>query len=191
MSFVTSAFSVVTGALGGIWGYVAAFGVGAVLVGGGAAYATHHWDANKLQAVELADANSVLKAEQVAAASQKAQDGVSLAAAVSEANAQNHVTTVIQTVTKEIPRYVTIHQDATVCVPYGLVRLLDATVDQTDPANFKLATGQSDDTCSPVKASALADNVIANYGAALGNAEQLTALQAWVIANHAAQQVAP
>jgi len=187
MSFITSAFSVVTSALGGVWGYVAAFGVGALLVGSTAVYATHHWDANELQAVKMQVQKEAIEAMQFALTTQKAEDRVDLAAAVKEATAQNHVTTVIQTVTKEIPRYVTVHQDATVCVPYGLVRLLDATVDQTDPANLKLATGQSDDACSPIKASDLAGSVIANYGAAIANAEQLTALQAWIVANHAAQ----
>lgn len=169
------------------WVKFAAFAAGAIACLSAGAYAGYRWEAGTVAKLELADAQARSQAIQIAAASQKAQDGVALAAAVKEAKAQTQIEVQTVTVTKEIPRYVTIHQDATVCVPYGLVRLLDAAADQTDPSAFQLAPGQSDDTCSPVKASDLAGSVIANYSAAIANAEQLTALQAWIVANHAAQ----
>ena len=150
-------------------------------------YAGWRWEREAYLTQVASDKDAEIYAVQAMAKAQQAQDAVALAAAVKEAKAQATVETQIVTVTKEIPRYVTIHQDAVVCVPYGLVRLLDATVNQTDPSAFQPPAGQSDDTCSPVKASALAGSVIANYGAAIANAEQLTALQAWIVANHAAQ----
>lgn len=80
------------------------------------------------------------------------------------------------TVLKEVPRYVTIEQDARSCVSYGLVRLLNAAVTGADPASYQLPPGVSDDACTGIKASELAASIAENYGTARSNAAQLDGL---------------
>lgn len=145
---------------------------------------THGVDQGRYESLVAADARSQTKAVADAAAKQKALDGSGLKAAVVEAGAQDHIVTRTITLTKEIPTYVTVTQDAAAsapgarpgCVSYGLVRLLDAAVLHVEPAALALPAGQSDDSCSPVEPSALASSVAGNYGVADQNAEQLNAL---------------
>ena len=81
-------------------------------------------------------------------------------------------------VTKEIPVYVTTHQDATGCVTWGMLRVHDAAATGVDPASLQPPGGQSDDACSAVKPSAFAAAVAGNYAVALANAAQLNDLEA-------------
>jgi hypothetical protein len=174
--------------LGGIQTYLIVGASVAVVAGSAGTYAGYRWEAGKVAEIKLADAQAQSRAVQVASDARSRQDAVTLASAVNEAKAQAALQTHVITITKEIPRYVTVHADAVTCIPLGLVRLLDATVLQADPASLELAPGQSNDACSPVSATQLAASVIANYGTAIANAEQMTALQAWVIENHKAQE---
>jgi hypothetical protein len=64
------------------------------------------------------------------------------------------------------------------CVSYGLVRQHDAAALGVDPDTLPLPAGSSDDACSPVTNSALADAISDNYAAARANAQELTDLQA-------------
>ena len=154
----------------------------------GGAWVGYRFESGKVTAIQAADAEAETQAVKAADTNRAAQDAVTLASALSEAQAQEKVVTITQTVTKEIPAHVPPAVDATVCVPFGLIRLLDASALQADPDSLSLPTGQSDGSCSPVKASALAQSVIDNYGVAQANAEQLTALQAWVLADQKAQE---
>ena len=119
------------------------------------------------------------KAVQQAKDTQAAQDKVSLDAAVAEAQAQQKIVTVTQTIIKKVVQHV---QDHSNCITYGLVRVLDAGIYGIDPDTLPLPAGKSDDACAPVAASTLAERVISNYAIARGNAEQLNALEAWVSA---------
>lgn len=139
-----------------------------------------HWDEGAVADLKLADKTAQIHALHAALALQKKQDAVTLAAALHEAAAQQKIVTQTVTMTKEIPVYVSPRIDARDCIPYGLVRVLDSAALGADPASLSLPAGQFDDTCAPVKASDLAANVAANYGAARANAEQLGALQGWV-----------
>lgn len=62
------------------------------------------------------------------------------------------------------------------CVPFGLVRVLDAAALGLHPSALALPAGKSDADCTTIDYVALATNVIGNYGAARANAEQLNAL---------------
>lgn len=140
--------------------------------------------------LEKQKAQAVLAATQAADAARAAQALKSLAAqdklsqdnAVAEAKGQARIVVQTQTLTKEVPTYVTVTQDRSDCVPWGVVRVLDAAVLGVDPAQLRLPAGATDDTCSPVKASDLARSVAGNYGTAAQNAEQLNALEADIAA---------
>lgn len=134
---------------------------------------------SRYDARELAWVKQKGEAEKRAAALQKAQDDVSLAHAVSQAQAQERVVYRTQKVLQEVPHYVTPAQDARGCVTYGLVRVLDAAALGVDPGTLQLPAGKSDDTCSPIAPSALASSVAGNYGVAWQNAEQLDGLIAY------------
>lgn len=187
LSLLSSAGSAISGFLGGFQTYLIAGGLALAVGAAGGAWAGYRLEASKVAAIRLADAQSEAQALQAANRSLQRQDAVTLAAALAEAKAQEKVVTVTQTLTREVPRYVTVHEDAVVCVPYGLVRLLDASALQADPAGLGLPAGQSDAACSPIKASVLAGTVIENYGLFHSVAEQLTALQSWVVDNQKAQ----
>lgn len=187
-TLISSGLSAVTGFFGGIQTYLI---IGTVTLAVGAAsgaWVGYRIESGKVAAIRTADAEAETQAVKLADSNRAAQDAVTLASALSEAEAQEKVITVTQTITKEIPAHVPPAVDATVCVPYGLIRLLDASALQADPDSLSLPAGQSDGSCAPVKASALAQSVIANYGIAQSNAEQLTALQAWVLADQKAQE---
>lgn len=187
-SLLSNGLSAVTGFFGGIQTYLL---IGAVTLAVGAAsgaWVGYRYERSAVTAIQTADAEAETQAVQAADKSRAAQDAVTLASALAEASAQAKVVTVTQTITKEIPAHVTPQVDATVCVPYGLIRLLDASALEADPNGLGLPTGKSDADCAPVEASALAKSVIDNYSVAQANAEQLTALQAWVVDNQKAQE---
>jgi len=167
--------------LNGLWGYVL-LGVSCAAAGG---YATYHFEESKVLAVQLADAKDYAAALDLQNKAVKSADAESLKAAVAEAAAQQKIVTVHQVITEKVPVYV--HDKALPCIPFGLVRVLDASVLQTGPDALPLPAGQSDDACAPVDANALAQAILANYSAAEGNAEQLTAVQGWITAQKAAQ----
>jgi len=85
------------------------------------------------------------------------------------------------TLAKEIPAYVTPKDDAACTLNPGAVRLLDAAA-----GGLPAAPG-ADDAPSGVALSTLVTTDVGNDAAALENADQLAALQAWVRAQQAAQ----
>lgn len=172
------------------WVKFAAFGLAALALASGGAYAGYRWEAGVVAQVRLADAQAVAKAVSVARASDAAQAKVGLSAALSEAQAQTKIVTQTVTITKEIPLYV---HDQIACpsgFTVGLARFLRAAADGADPATLSLAPGQSDDACSDLTATEMASWFSDYAGASQANAEELTALQAWVVANHQAQESA-
>jgi hypothetical protein len=151
-----------------------------LLAAGLAVWITHRVDLGTVAACERDAARAQVTALASALRRQKMSDAVSLAAAVADARAQQRILTRTVLLTKEIPIHVTPAQDARLCLPYGLVRVLDSAALAADPGRLALAPGQSDDTCASVKASDLARSVAGNYAASRANAEQLTALQGWL-----------
>lgn len=148
----------------------------------GAAYCGYRWELGAYNGLVAADAIASTKAVQTALDRQKAVDANNQIAAVADVLAQQKIVTNTLTVTKEITHYV----NDTVACPggtYGFVRLLVASERGADPANLSLPAGVTDDTCSPLEPSALAADLVADFGAANGNAQQLNGLIASVRAN--------
>jgi hypothetical protein len=152
---------------------------------GGGLYVAHHWDAGdvaalqtKIATIQRDDARAKAVALAAAADHMRRADAISLNGAIAEATAQQKLADEKSTIGREVRRHVA--SNSRLCVPFGLVRVLDAASVGADPDALSLPAGQSDDSCAPAAADALAANVAANYAAARSNAEQLNALQAWV-----------
>jgi hypothetical protein len=180
-------------ALGGIWLYAAVFAAGTVIGGYGVGKVMHDADLSKYQALQLKDAAAATasleaQAEALAkvASTQHTLDQEALLGAEAEAKGQAALTQQNAVIVKEVPVYVTEKADAVTCIPYGFVRVLDATIlagnsgSPVSPSDLALPADQSDDACAPVKASDLAASIAANYGTAQANAEQLNALEAFI-----------
>lgn len=155
---------------------IAAIGLGLLVVG--TAVVTHKVDAAAYLKLELGYQKAMGEAIAQTAAVQLAQDMISLDAAVAEAAAQQKIVTVTNVVTKEVVVHVPINTKCAVSV--GFVRVLNAIILGSGPTDLSYAPGQPDDACAPIDPRALAGYVLTNYGAALGNAQQLTSLQKWV-----------
>jgi len=80
------------------------------------------------------------------------------------------------TIIKEVPVYVPVQADAACTINRGFVRLHDAAAagELPEPAR------DADATAAGIALSAVAGTVAANYQTCHENAEQLSALQAWV-----------
>lgn len=82
------------------------------------------------------------------------------------------------TITKEVPVYVTAQADAACPVPVGFVRIHDAAAQGTDLAG---SAGDPDAPAAGVALSTVADTVAGNYTACHANAEQVVALQDYIV----------
>lgn len=169
--------STVTGALGGVWGYVATAAGAAAIAGYLAFSITNAYNQNVIKDLKLADANAQVDAVQTALLEQKVLDGIRLDAAVAEAEAQQHIVVQHETITREIPIYV---KDTSTCITFGLVRLLHSAALGLDPASDNYTSGQPDDACAPLSWTALAADYSDDLATGRSNAEQLTALQAYI-----------
>lgn len=144
----------------------------------------HKMDDAALARVNAAVAEANVQAQKQSADLLAAQARLSQQTGGAEAVAQNTIAARTNTIIQKVPTYVTVTQDRA-CVPYGLVRVLDASALGLDPADLVPPPGQSDDACAPVATSDLARSVAGNYGTARQNAEQLNALEADVKARQA------
>jgi hypothetical protein len=180
--------SLVTGALGGAWGYFAAASIAALLAGTATGYVVHRMDQGTIAVLKLADQRAQVKASEQAAAIRQSQDQANLNAALAEAKAQAAIAAHAHIITREI----TIHVPETVpCIPYGLVRLLNDAASGSDPAHAATAASQPDDACAPISWRAFAGELADDYTTGRANAEQLNALEADVTALVAAANAAP
>ena len=82
-----------------------------------------------------------------------------------------------ETIIKEVPVYVPAQADAACVVPRGFVRLHDAAAQGVVPE----PAGNSDAAPAGIALSAVAGTVAENYTACRENAEQLIALQSWIL----------
>lgn len=82
-----------------------------------------------------------------------------------------------ETIIKEVPVYVPAQADAACVVPRGFVRLHDAAAQGVVPE----PAGNSDAAPAGIALSAVAGTVAENYTACRANAEQLSALQSWIL----------
>lgn len=150
-------------------------------------YAGYRWELGTYETRVAQDAAAVTKAVQMQAASTSAQDAVNTKAAVADQVAQDALNAKTVTLIKELPAHVTQVQVDRACLSVGLMRMLRGASAQTDPDTLALAASQSDDDCSDVSPVTVAGWFTGFAAAAEGNTRQLTDLEAWVIANHAAQ----
>ena len=169
------AVSLITGVLSGAWGYLAAAAITALLAGSATGYVVHRMDEGAIAALKLADQVAETKAIKDEAAIQQSQDQANLDSALAEAKAQAAITARAHSITREIIVHVPQTQS---CIPYGLVRLLDAAAAGSDTAGAAIAAGQSDDACAPISWRAFADDLTGDYATGRANAEQLNALEA-------------
>jgi plasmid stability protein len=122
-----------------------------------------------------AQAKATLKAAVSAEASrEKAAAQISADAKVGLAQDRTRIRTVTKVLIQKVPTYVTAADDARVLVPLGFVRLHDAAA-QGVPAP---ASGP-DETPSGVPLSAVAETVVANYGAAWECRAEAAAWRDW------------
>ncbi len=89
------------------------------------------------------------------------------------------------TITKEVPVYVTAQADAACPVPVGFVRIHDAAAQGADLAG---SAGDPDAPAAGVALSTVADTVAGNYTACHANAEQVVALQDYIVELHTAMR---
>lgn len=113
------------------------------------------------------------RAVEMAVAEQKRLDGISLAAAKREATAQAAVGADTRRVLGTVQAHV---KELAHCIPLGFVRVLDAAAHGQNPDALILPAGKSDDACSAFRWADLARSIVANYGTARANGEQLDAL---------------
>jgi hypothetical protein len=186
-SLISGALSAVTGALSGVWGYVAAAGIAAILAASGAWYVVHRMDESTIADMKTADAVAGQNALKAALAKQRQIDAKNQDAAYAEALAQQKIVTQTVTITKEIPTYV---HDAISCPgpTVGLARVLRAAALGVEPSSLDAPVGQSSDACSDVTPSEVAGWFKDYAAASRANAEQLDALIASVKANAAIAQ---
>lgn len=88
-----------------------------------------------------------------------------------------------ETITKEIPVYVTPTADAACAVPAGFVHIHDAAAAGIAPTG---TAGDPDAPAAGVTLSAVTETIAANYGQYHAAAEQVTALRHLVIQQHTA-----
>lgn len=143
----------------------------------GAGYVTHRFDNVRYITLEAKYASAESEAKDQQAAKLKLIHDHGEVIAGLSAIKQGEITTRTIINLKEVTRYV--HETKIVgCITYGFVRVLDAQVHGVSPADLPLPAGLTDDACAPVDAVALANSIVANYGAAKANAEQLNSLAA-------------
>lgn len=164
------------------------FLAGAVISGASVGVIVHKMDKGALEAVQLAAAKAATAAVAKAGAVTHTLDTQNGTAAVAETKAQVQIVHDVETVTKEIPVYVTPAQDqrSPCAVTVGLVRVLYASAHGVDPASLDPAAGTTDDTCTAISVSDLAAALATDYGTGRADAEQLDALIAAVKANASA-----
>lgn len=106
-------------------------------------------------------------------------DAVNRIAAL-EQQQQVKIRTQIQTLTREVTKYVPVEVDRGVVIPWGFVRVLDsAAIGAGDPSAISVGAGESDTAASDVTLSEIAALSAVNDGACRANAEQLAALEQW------------
>ena len=159
--------------------------VAALCIAAGGFYAGYHWESVTVAKLELAQAQAAQKAQATALTETKQITVNNNAAGAHDAQAQQQIVTRTVTITREVPKYVHDQIGCPSGATYGFVRVLVAAERGVDPASLDLPAGVTDDTCSPDEQSNLAAQIVADFGAANANAQQLNDLIAAVKVNDA------
>lgn len=158
----------------------------AKLIGAAALVALTWFALNQQYNRGYAAAEAVMKAQSDAAIEEARSRGEAVAALATEranqlaaeleAEKQN-IKTVVETVEKEIPVYVTEEADRTYPLSVGWVRVHDRSASGGTLAPAAIYPGRANDEAAPVRASESAAVIARNYGACLTNAAHIEALQ--------------
>lgn len=157
--------------------------IGAFAAGG---FTMHKLDDARYEKRLALEAQAIAKAEHAARAGEQRQTAVVVAAAGTAASHQERILTHTVYLTQEIHDHVPPVVDTRPCVPWGFVRLHDAAAWGVGIAETGAPAGQPDDACAPFAWADIAAVVVANYGAARQNAQQLDDLEAFERARDAA-----
>lgn len=133
----------------------------------------HRLAEGKYNALVAAYAKAEADALQKAIDEQKRLDQIAIDAGQQEAAAQARLLAATKSQLAEVRRHVSVVRR---CVPYGLVRVLDAAAGGRLADSLPLPAGKSDQSCTSVDWPTLARSVADNYGTARANAEQLNSL---------------
>lgn len=131
----------------------------------GASHVQAEWDAE------------VVKQSLTAARVEKAQAQATVQVVTEYVDRVKIVRQAGETIIKEVPVYVPAQADAACVLSRGFVRLHDAAAQGIVPE----PAGNSDASPAGVTLSAVAGTVAENYTACRANAEQLSALQSWIL----------
>lgn len=155
-------------------GLIATLVMVASLVGSGA-YVDHRIMSAKFASFEASAAKAQAEAVADAAARQKELDDATLSAAQAETDTQRR----LAAGTRAQLSYLRAHPTHIPCVPWAFVRVLNASILGVAADSIRLPAGAADGACAPVSADTLARTLVANFGNARANAEQLSAFQQW------------
>jgi hypothetical protein len=167
---------------GGIWGYVAA----AVVAAGLSGYAVHRWDASTIAEMKLAAEQENLAAVTDAVRQQAIRDKAIHDADVAYAESQQKTVTVTQEIVRNVPKYITVQDDAACKLPDSFGRLLDAAQLGVDPDTLPTAATKPDGTASGLSLSAatgLLAQILGDYAST--RARLVNAREAWEAQNKA------
>lgn len=142
------------------------------------------WEAHGRSAAlaQAKAAKAALAAEKAAEAFKARQAVVTDRAAAADASAQSRILTVYKTLSMEIPNAIPPSADAQCVVPPAAVRLLDAGV---SGVSLPEPSGGADAAAPAGSLSGVAAGYLATLEAKRANDQQLTDLQAWVLAQQA------
>lgn len=168
-----SLLAALTSPLGKIGLYAA---LAAVFLGAGLGV-KHEWDLGQAARVQVKHIVATSKVQT------KAVAAVDAHVAPAAAAAQVRIVTQTRTLLKEVPVYVPVRSP---CITWGALRLHDAAVLGVDASTLQPPAGQPDSACSDVDPIAFMAGVVANYGVARQNAQQLNDLEADVAGRAAA-----
>jgi hypothetical protein len=167
---------------GGVWGYVAA----AVIAAGLSGYAVHRWDASIIAEMKLAAEQKEMASVTEAVRQQAIRDKAIHDADVSYAESQQKTITVTQEIVRNVPKYITVQDDAACVLPDNFGRLLDAAQLGVDPDTLPAAATKPDGTASVLslsEATGLLAQILGDYASV--RARLVNAREAWEAQNKA------
>lgn len=167
-------------------------GAASLLIGmGSGGYIAWEMQAGTIATMKAADAKQEATNVTIAANTQKKLDTNALAAAQADAAKQAAIAATTRGQIEKVTVYVTKTQDAHNCVTWGLVRVYDSAALGADAASLAIPAGVTDDTCSPIVSSVLAQGIVRNFGQYHALAANHDALIALDTQNDAALQAQP
>jgi len=165
---IKSLLGMATSALGGIWGYVAAAGLAAIVAGYAAYSVTNAYEQNTIKEMKIADLQGVADAWKAGWERRDAQDAVTHAVDTDNANKQANINQNTGEIVRYVTKYIPAKADAACVLPNGFVRVLDAALTGVAPADLPGSAAEPDDAPSGLtlsQASTLLAQSLGDYAA--------------------------